>query len=198
MAADLRLGVLASGRGSNLAALLAARDRGDLTPVVALVVSNNSGAGALRLAREAGIAALHISDRTHADPGAALLSALREHCVDVLVLAGYMKRLDPRIVAAYAGRAVNIHPAPLPRFGGTGMFGERVHAAVLAAGVPTTGPTVHLVTDDYDEGEVLAHAEVPVLPGDTPASLADRVLAAEHDLYWRAIEARFGRAPRSA
>jgi phosphoribosylglycinamide formyltransferase-1 len=118
--------------------------------------------------------------------------------VDVLVLAGYMKRLDPRIVAAYAGRAVNSHPAPLPRFGGTGMFGERVHAAVLEAGMPTTGPTVHLVTDDYDEGEVLAHAEVPVLPGDTPATLADRVLAAEHDLYWRAIEARFGRAPRSA
>lgn len=198
MAADLRLGVLASGRGSNLAALLAARDRGDLTPGIALVVSNNSGAGALQLAREAGVAALHVSGRTHADPGAALLAALREHCVDVLVLAGYMKRLDPRIVAAYAGRAVNIHPAPLPRFGGAGMFGERVHAAVLEAGVPTTGPTVHLVTDDYDEGEVLAHAEVPVLPGDTPASLADRVLAAEHDLYWRAIEARFGRASRWA
>ena len=192
MAAPAGLGVLASGRGSNLAALLAARDRGDLTLSVELVASNNSGAGALAIARSHGIPALHVSAKTHADPGAALLSALREHHVDVLVLAGYMKRLDPRIVAAYEGRAVNIHPAPLPRFGGPGMYGDRVHAAVLAAGVPTTGATVHLVTDGYDEGEVLAHAEVPVQPGDTVESLGDRVLAAEHDLYWRAIQSRFG------
>lgn len=192
MAARPGLGVLASGRGSNLAALLAAHDRGDLTPSVELVVSNNSGAGALAIARSHGIPALHVSAKTHADPGAALLSAMREHHVEVLVLAGYMKRLDPRIVAAYEGRAVNVHPAPLPRFGGPGMYGDRVHAAVLAAGVPTTGPTVHLVTDAYDEGEVLAHAEVPVQPGDTVESLGARVLAAEHDLYWRAIQTRFG------
>lgn len=192
MAAVVRLGVLASGRGSNLEALLRAHERGDLTLPVVVVVSNNSGAGALALARTRGITALHVSARTHPDPGAALLSALREHGVDVLVLAGYMKRLDPRVVAAYEGRAVNIHPAALPRFGGTGMYGDRVHAAVLEAGVPTTGPTVHLVTEGYDEGEVLAHTEVPVLPGDTVEALRDRVLAAEHDLYWRAIQARFG------
>jgi phosphoribosylglycinamide formyltransferase 1 len=192
MAADVRLAVLASGRGSNLAALLAAHDRGDLALPIVLVVSNNSRAGALEIARDAGIAALHVSAKTHVDPGAALLSALREHRVDVVVLAGYMKQIDPRVVAAYEGRAVNIHPAPLPRFGGTGMYGERVHAAVLEAGVPTTGPTVHLVTEGYDEGDVIAHADVPVRPGDTPASLAERVLAAKHDLYWRAIQQRFG------
>lgn len=192
MTSPVGLGVLASGRGSNLAALLSAHERGDLTLPVVLVVSNNSGAGALAIARERGIAARHISAKTHADPGGALLEALREHHVFVIALAGYMKRLDPRVVAAFRGRAVNIHPAPLPRFGGPGMYGDRVHAAVLAAGVQRSGPTVHLVTDEYDEGEVLAHAEVAVQPDDTPGSLGERVLAAEHDLYWRAIEARFG------
>lgn len=192
MTSPVGLGVLASGRGSNLAALLSAHERGDLTLPVVLVVSNNSGAGALAIARERGIAARHISAKTHADPGGALLEALREHHVFAIALAGYMKRLDPRVVAAFRGRAVNIHPAPLPRFGGPGMYGDRVHAAVLAAGVQRSGPTVHLVTDEYDEGEVLAHAEVAVQPDDTPSSLGERVLAAEHDLYWRAIEARFG------
>jgi phosphoribosylglycinamide formyltransferase 1 len=194
MAPPLRLGVLASGRGSNLAALLAAHARGDLTPGVALVVSNNSGAGALQTAREHGISALHLSTRTHADPGAGLLAAFIEHGVDVVVLAGYMRRLDARVVAAYEGRTLNIHPAPLPIFGGPGMYGTAVHAAVLAAGVAFSGPTVHRVTDGYDEGEIVAHRPVPVQPGDTPESLASRVLAAEHDLYWRVIEQLFGRA----
>lgn len=179
--------MLASGRGSNLQAILAAIDRGDLHARVVVVISNNSGAGALDLARAAGIDALHISSRTHADPDAAILDALRERDVDLLVLAGWMKRIDARVVAAYEGRAVNIHPAPLPRFGGHGMWGHHVHEAVIAAGVQESGPTVHRVTEHYDEGEVLAHRPVPVLEGDTPDTLAERVLAAEHDLYWRAI-----------
>jgi len=183
--------VLASGRGSNLVALHDAIARGELAARLAVVISNNSGAGALAWARDHGIPAVHVSGKTHADPGAALLDLLREHAVDLVVLAGYMKLLDPRIVAAYRGRAVNIHPAPLPRFGGPGMFGERVHAAVLASGVAHSGPTVHVVDERYDEGEILAHRPVPVLPGDTVATLAARVLQAEHDLYWRAIAAHF-------
>jgi phosphoribosylglycinamide formyltransferase 1 len=182
-----RLGVLASGRGSNVQAILAAIDRGDLHARVVVVVSNNSGAGALELARAAGIDALHISGRTHADPDAAILTALRERDVDLLVFAGWMKKLDARVVAAFEGRAVNIHPAPLPRFGGQGMWGHHVHEAVIASGVTESGPTVHLVTEHYDEGPVLAHRPVPVLPDDTPDTLAARVLAAEHDLYWRVI-----------
>jgi phosphoribosylglycinamide formyltransferase-1 len=123
-----------------------------------------------------------------------MLELFAAHDVDVVVLAGWMKLLDPRVVAAYRGRAVNIHPAPLPRFGGPGMFGEHVHIAVLASGATKSGPTVHLVDDRYDEGEIIAHREVPVEPGDTVASLAARVLAAEHDLYWRAIASKFTRS----
>ncbi len=193
MKAPVRLGVLASGRGSNLAALLAAIDRGDLPATVAVVIANNSNAGALELARRADIPALHISSRTHADPGAAIADALRRHEISVLVLAGYMRRVDPRVVAEFAGRAVNIHPAPLPRFGGAGMYGMHVHEAVLASGVRESGPTVHRVTEAYDAGEVLAHRPVPVLPDDTPETLAARVLQAEHDLYWRVIAEQFCR-----
>ena len=188
---SIRLGVLASGRGSNLVALHEAIVRGDLPAELAVVVSNNSSAGALAFARSREVPAVHISARTHADPGAALLELLRDHRVDVVVLAGYMKLLDPRVVAAYRGRAVNIHPAPLPRFGGPGMFGERVHAAVLAAGVRESGPTVHIVDEHYDGGDVIAQRPVPVLADDTVETLAARVLAAEHDLYWRAIAQRF-------
>ncbi|HET6585675.1 MAG TPA: phosphoribosylglycinamide formyltransferase [Nannocystaceae bacterium] len=190
-APHVRLGVLASGRGSNLVALHEAIVRGDLPAELAVVVSNNSSAGALAFARSRDVPAVHVSARTHGDPGAALLAVLREHDVSVVVLAGYMKLLDPRVVAAYRGRAVNIHPAPLPRFGGPGMFGERVHAAVLAAGVRESGPTVHLVDEHYDGGEILEHRPVPVLASDTIATLAARVLEAEHDVYWRAIAKRF-------
>ena len=186
-----RLGVLVSGRGSNLAAILDAIERGDLPARVVLVVSNNSTAGGLELARAAGVTALHISTKTDADPGAAMLEALRTHGVDVLVLAGYMKKVDPRVVEAFEGRALNIHPAPLPRFGGPGMYGEHVHRAVLECGASQSGPTVHRVSAEYDEGRVLAHTPVEVRPDDTVATLAARVLQAEHDLYWRVIAEHF-------
>jgi phosphoribosylglycinamide formyltransferase 1 len=186
-----RLGVLVSGRGSNLAAILDAIERDDLQARVEVVVSNNSKAGGLELARHANIPAHHVSRRTHPDPGAAMLDVLRAHRVDVLVLAGYMKKVDPRVVGAYEGRALNIHPAPLPQFGGPGMYGEHVHRAVLAAGVSHSGPTVHLLSAEYDEGPVLAHRPVPVHPDDTEQTLAARVLEAEHDLYWRVISDNF-------
>ena len=99
------------------------------------------------------------------------------------------------VLSAFPDRVVNIHPGPLPRFGGPGMYGPHVHRAVLDAGVPASGPTVHLVSARYDEGPVLAHRPVPVLPDDTPKTLAERVLTAEHDLYWRAIRDRFCTRP---
>ncbi|MCA9653941.1 MAG: phosphoribosylglycinamide formyltransferase [Myxococcales bacterium] len=191
ISAPPRIGVLASGRGSNLQALVAAYSRGELSAPVVVVVSNNSGAGALQLARDKGIAAAHISRKTHPDEGAAILACLYEHEVDLVVLAGYMKRVDPRIIGAYRDRIINIHPAPLPRFGGQGMYGHAVHQAVLDAGVPLSGPTVHRVTEEYDEGEILAHQPIAVLPGDDPDKLAARVLQAEHELLWRVIRDRF-------
>ncbi len=197
MHSPLRLGALASGRGSNVAAIAAAIERGDLLAELALVVSNNSGAEVLAFARAAGIPCAHISAKTHPDEGAALLDALAGARTDVLVLGGYMKKLDPRVVRAYQGRAVNIHPGPLPEFGGRGMFGSHVHEAVLRSGRPETGPTVHRVTAEYDEGETLGYASVPVQPHDTVQTLAARVLAAEHDLYWRVLGEVFVHGPRS-
>ena len=190
-----RLAVLASGRGSNLRALLDAHARGDLPAPVVLVLSNNSGAGALAIARAEGVDAIHVSSKTHPDPGQALLEALTGARTDVLVLAGYLKLLDPRVVAAFRGRIINVHPAPLPRFGGRGMYGRAVHAAVLESGERHTGPTVHLVDEVYDRGEILAHRPVPVRPEDTPETLETRVLAAEHDLLWRVVRDRFCDSP---
>ena len=179
---------MASGGGTNLQALIDAQLRGDLSACIALVVSNNSGSGALERARNASIATRHISAKTHNDPALALLDALREYECSLVVLAGYMKKIPDSLVNAYPGRILNIHPAPLPAFGGQGMFGDHVHERVLATGVEYSGPTVHIVTGEYDEGPQLAHTRVAVLSGDTVTSLKARVQAAEHDLYWRAIE----------
>jgi phosphoribosylglycinamide formyltransferase-1 len=186
-----RLGVLASGRGSNLAALIDAIDRGDLPATVAVVVSNNAAAGALGLGQARGIPVAHVSSRTTPDPDRTITNILQAHDVDVVVLAGWMKLVGPAMLDAFPDHIVNIHPGPLPRFGGPGMYGHHVHAAVLAAGVSHSAATVHLVNAHYDEGEVLARRSVPVAPGDTPETLAARVLTAEHDLLWRVIRERF-------
>jgi folate-dependent phosphoribosylglycinamide formyltransferase PurN len=137
----------------------------------------------------------HIEDPAD---GPALLAALRAHGVDLVVLAGYLKLVPADVVEAYAGRMVNIHPALLPSFGGHGMYGIRVHQAVLASGATLSGPTVHLVTAEYDRGPILAQWPVPVLPDDTPESLRDRVLAAEHRLLPAVVlaAARAGRPVR--
>lgn len=192
----LRVTAFASGRGSNVRAIHDAIVRGDLDAELALVVSNNSGSGVLAWAREHAVPTAHISGKTHVDEAQALLDALAGARTDVLVLAGYMKKLDPRVVQAYEGRAVNIHPGPLPRFGGHGMYGGRVHAAVLEAGVPNSAATVHRVTAEYDEGETLGVESVPVQPDDTPDTLGARVLTAEHALYWRVLRDVF--APGSS
>ena len=186
------IAVFASGRGSNLAALFAAHDRGDLSVPIALVISNNSAAQALALALARDVPTAHISATTHADPAEAVLAALRGVDASILVLAGYMKLLDPRVVRAFSGRIINIHPAPLPRFGGPGMYGMRVHEAVLSSGVSETGPTVHLVEEHYDNGTVLAFRPIEVRADDDAEALATRVLEAEHDLLWRVLEETYG------
>jgi phosphoribosylglycinamide formyltransferase-1 len=182
----LRLGFLASHGGTNLQAILDAVAAGRLPAEPRVVISNNSTATALQRARSLGIAGLHLSGQSHPDPealDAAILAALREHEVNLVVLAGYMKKIGPRVLSAYARRVVNIHPALLPKFGGQGMYGMHVHEAVLAAGERVTGVTVHLVDADYDRGPILAQAEVAVQPGDTAATLQARVLEQEHFLY---------------
>jgi phosphoribosylglycinamide formyltransferase-1 len=181
----LRLGFLASHGGSNMQAILDACAAGRLDAVPCVAISNNSDSMALQRARMAGIPAYHISGTTH--PGEAedreILRVLRVHGADTVVLAGYMKKLGPETLAAYEGRVLNIHPALLPKYGGQGMYGRRVHEAVLAAGETVTGVTVHVVDALYDHGRILAQCEVAVAPGDTPETLAARVLAYEHRLY---------------
>ncbi len=182
----LRLGFLASHGGSNLQAILDAIRSGALPAEARVVVSNNSAATALERARKAGVAALHLSSASHPDPEAldrAILGALREREVNLVVLAGYMRKIGARVLAAYPNRIVNVHPALLPKFGGQGMFGMHVHEAVLAAGETRTGVTVHLVNAEYDRGAILAQVEVPVEPGDTPERLQARVLKEEHRLF---------------
>jgi formyltetrahydrofolate-dependent phosphoribosylglycinamide formyltransferase len=174
----MRLAVCVSGRGSNLLALIDALDRSPLAQVV-LVLSNRPDTPALELARERGIHAVALTD--YRDPFE-WLARLSAEGVDLVVLAGYLKLVPAEVIAAYRGRVLNIHPALLPAFGGPGMYGKRVHEAVLASGARMSGATVHLVDEEYDRGEILAQARVPVLPGDTPETLAARVLEAEHRL----------------
>ena len=197
----LSIAVFGSGAGSNFMAILTAIQQGNLPAArVSLVLSNNSGAGILGIARANALPAIHLSrkqfpdERSFADT---VLSTLRDHGANFIALAGYMKQVPPEVVAAYRKRIVNIHPALLPRFGGAGMYGLRVHEAVLASGETTSGATVHYVDEEYDNGPVVLQQTVPVLPGDTPASLAARVLAAEHQIYPAAI-GRIAQSERAA
>lgn len=189
---SLKVAVLASHTGSNLRALTSAAARPGCPFTIALVISNNSTSGALAHARELGIPALHLSGRTHPEPGQlddAMLAALREHHIGLVVTAGYMKKIGPATLDTYAGHILNIHPSLLPRHGGPGMHGQHVHESVLASGDPVSGASVHHVTTEYGEGPVIARQEVSVLPGDTPKTLAERVLTAEHSLLPATIEA---------
>lgn len=177
-----QIAVLASGAGSVLQAVIDGCADGRIAANVCLVVSNNSGSGAALRAERHGIPFQHLSSQTHPDPAAldaAILDALVGHGTELVFLAGYMKKLGPRTLAHFQGRLLNTHPALLPKFGGLGMYGARVHAAVLAAGERVTGVSVHRVEGDYDTGPVLAQCEVSVLPGDDVDTLAARVQARE-------------------
>ena len=193
-----RVGVLISGRGSNMAALIAAARDPSYPAEIVLVLSNRPDAAGLERAREAGIAAHAIDHRPfgadRAAHEAALDAALRGAGVEIVCLAGYLRLLTPLLVGAWRGRMLNIHPSLLPAFPGL-----HTHARALAAGVRLHGCTVHLVTEQMDEGPILAQAAVPVLPGDTEDTLAERVLAREHVAYPLALAAfASGRAAAEA
>ncbi len=173
-----RIAVLASGGGSNLQAILEyfARAPEASAGEIALVASDRVAAGALARARARGVPAYScVPD--------AIGALLEEHDIELVALAGYLRFIPRAVTDRYAGRIVNIHPALLPAFGGAGMYGRRVHEAVVQSGVTRSGATVHFVNDEYDRGAIIAQRSVPVFPDDTADTLATRVLAAEHALY---------------
>ncbi len=182
-----RVAVLASGRGSNLEAILAYCERlGELSSCeVTLVASNREESPALATARGRGIPAEHIADPAN---GASMLEMLDVNSIDIVVLAGYLKLLPAEVTKLYKDRIVNVHPAPLPRFGGPGMYGLRVHDAVIGAGLKETEVTVHFVDEEYDSGDVIARWPVPVHEGDTAELLAERVLKVEHVMFPRVLD----------
>ena len=186
----LKLGFLASHGGSGMRAILQAIRSGALAAEPCVLISNNVGAAAHEVAREFGVPSLVLNLKLLGDEAAldrAIERTLVDHGVNLITLSGYMRKLGPRVLARYRNRILNVHPALLPAFGGQGMYGDRVHAAVLAAKAPVSGATVHLVDEDYDHGPVVARQEAPVLARDTIETLRARVQAAEQELFVRVL-----------
>lgn len=176
----MQIGFLASGNGSSAQAIVRAAALGELAAAPRLMVANRRDAPALAFAQVLGFPSLYIP--TQSDPEGAdhrLAEAMTEHRVDLIVLSGYLRRLGPVILDRFAGRILNIHPGPIPQFGGEGMYGRRVHEAVIAAGVAESGIVIHVVDGDYDHGPVIARQAVPLAPGETAETLEARVKALE-------------------
>lgn len=187
----VNIAVFASHGGSDLQAIIDGCNNGGLDAKVCAVISNNSGSIALERARTHKIPAYHVSSKTHPDPAQldkTILDILCKHETHMIFLAGYMRRLGQMVLQAYESRVFNIHPALLPKHGGQGMFGINVHKAVLEAGEEETGVTIHYVNAEYDSGDIVAQTTVPVLTGDTPETLAARVLEREHSFLVEVIE----------
>ncbi len=183
-------GAMASGGGSNFRSLLQHSEDGSLGGHCEFLITNSAGCGAAASAKEHGIPVYHISSLTHPDKAAyeaALLAVLKDHPVDFVTLAGYMKQIPVSFIRVLPDRILNVHPALLPKFGGKGYFGIHVHESVIAAHEKKSGPTIHLVNEHYDQGRILAQREVPVFESDSPEELAARVLREEHALFWRTL-----------
>ncbi|MHB1204727.1 MAG: phosphoribosylglycinamide formyltransferase [Rhodospirillaceae bacterium] len=182
----LRLGFLASHNGSSMRAIVAACGDGRVAATPAVLVSNNRDSAAMAWAKANGLAAVHVSATAAGSEeaaDAAIVATLSAQGADLVILAGYMRKLGPQTLKAFHRRILNVHPALLPKFGGQGMYGAHVHAAVLKAGEAETGVTIHLVDDVYDHGAAVAQARVPVMQGDTVEALAARTQACEQALY---------------
>lgn len=172
--------------GSNMVALIEAARSGRVPATPALVVAPDANAPARARAQDLGVPTI-VLDPSEPSYATKLLQALAEHRIEWICLAGFLRLLPAAVLRAFPDRVLNIHPALLPKFGGKGMYGERVHRAVLESGDRITGCTVHLVNDEYDSGPVLLQVTCPVLPDDTPSSLAQRVAALEHEAYAKAL-----------
>ncbi len=180
-----KLAVLASHRGSNFQAILDAIEKGELRAEVVIAISNNSKSEALQRATKLGIATQHLSGKTHPNPDdldSTMAQALEDAGPEIIVTAGYMKKLGPHTLDRFQGKIVNIHPSLLPKYGGQGMYGKHVHEAVISNGDTGSGLTTHLVDGEYDTGPILKQQVVPVLPNDSAEDLAARVIAEEHKL----------------
>ncbi|WP_374570691.1 phosphoribosylglycinamide formyltransferase [Phenylobacterium sp.] len=176
----LRLGFLASRNGSSLRAVVTAIEAGELPAEAAVVISNNRSSAALEFAREHGVSAVCIPTKDDAEAAdARLCETLEAAGVDLVVLSGYLRRLGPRTLTRYRNRVLNIHPGPLPRFGGEGMYGRRVHEAIIGSGANQSGATIHLVDEEYDHGPVVAERVLTLEPGETAESLEARITALE-------------------
>lgn len=186
----LKIGFLGSHNGSNMQAILDGIASGKVQAEARVLISNNSQALIIDKANKAGLKTFHISTKhfPEAEIGKEIARIMKENEVELIILAGYMKKIDDNLIAAFKNRIVNIHPALLPKFGGEGMYGMNVHKAVVEAGEKVSGATVHIVNGEYDSGKILAQAEVEVLPQDSADDLAARVLKAEHSLYPETID----------
>ncbi len=186
----LHLAVLISGSGSNLQALIDACAAPDYPAQIDVVIANRPDAYGLTRAKKAGLPAEivdHTQFKSREEFESAIQNILERHTVDLICLAGFMRILTPAFARRWEGRIINTHPALLPKHGGEGMHGEHVHRAVLAAGDTESGVTIHYVIPEVDRGEIILQRRVPVLEGDTPESLAARVLAQEHVAYPQAV-----------
>ncbi len=177
---------LASHNGTNMRAIVAACRDGRLRASPVVLISNNGESAAMAWAKQNKIPTVHISAKTAGSDAAAddaIAATLAQYGADLVVLAGYMRKLGPETLGSFEKRILNVHPALLPKFGGKGMYGDFVHEAVLAAGEQETGATIHIVDGEYDHGAVVAQARVAVEAGDTPQTLAARVQAKEQELF---------------
>lgn len=182
----LRLGFLASHGGTSMRSIVTAIDGGELDADARILICNNADAPALAFARERGMPARHISAKTTGSEDAAdtsICAAFKDAGCTWIVMSGYLRKLGPKTLKAFEGRILNIHPALLPKFGGQGMYGRRVHEAVIASGETMSGITIHLVDGEYDHGAIIAQRDVPVLPGDTVDDLQQRITAAEPSFF---------------
>ena len=185
-AESISLGILSSHGGTNLQAIIDACESGSLDANVAVVVSNNSKSYSLQRARNSGIPAFHLSSQTHPkkrDLDLVIKGILKKYEVDLIILAGYMKRIGPSVLKAFHNRVINSHPALLPKYGGKGMYGDRVHEAVVKDGSNESGITIHLVDEDYDNGAIVSQKLVVVDPFGGVDSVRDEIQRHEHN-FW--------------
>jgi len=182
----VKIAVFLSGRGSNFLSILTAIEENRLNASVGLVISNSADAGGLSYAEARGIPTAVFDRAEYADGsefGRDMLELLLQEGIELIVLAGYLRKIPPVVIRAFSKRIVNIHPALLPKHGGKGMYGHFVHEAVIREGDVESGVTIHYVDEVYDRGEIIEQRRIPVLAGETPESLASRVLEVEHQLY---------------
>ncbi len=189
----MKICVFASGEGSNFNVIVESIKKGYLKSEVALLITNNSGCGAVRIAKNNRIKSVHISRKifpvlSSKEYSEKFLSALKKHKIDFIVLAGYMKMIEPAILKKYKNKIINIHPALLPSFGGKGMYGLNVHRAVISSGVKVSGITIHLVDENYDEGKIIFQTCCEVCDDDNEFTLQKKIQKLEHKYYPQVIK----------